>query len=66
MRSKMPKIICFIKAVGINSDEKFIFDTNRSDMGLDSNYIFEGENVFAHGDRIELEEFNICNVNPAV
>ena len=44
-----------IQAVGINSDEKFIFDTWNSKYGLDSSYIFDGENVFAHGDRIKLD-----------
>ena len=55
MRSKMPKRMDYIQAVGINSDEKFIFDTCDSELGLDSSYIFDGENVFAHGDRIELD-----------
>ena len=62
----MPKGMSHIQAVGINSDEKFIFDTNISKYGLDSSYIFDGENVFAHGDRIELNIGCFCNVNPAV
>ena len=56
----------YIQAVGINSDEKFIFDTMASGLGLDSSYIFDGENVFAHGDRIELEDSYFCNFNPAI
>ena len=62
----MPKRMSHIQAVGINSDENFIFDTRKSKYGLDSSYIFDGENVFAHGDRIELEDSYFCNVNPAV
>ena len=56
----------YVQAVGINWDEKFIFDTNYSPWGLDSCYIFDGEKVLAHGDRIELDDWYFCNVNPAV
>ena len=62
----MPKRMNLIQAVGINLYEEFVFDTWESKYGLDSSYIFDGENVFAHGDRIELETDDFCNVNPTV